>query len=220
MANNDNLIYKAALALQRVTATNYGANITLVKNLPIAAGLGGGSSDAAVTLVSLNKLWDLQLTHTELAAIALTLGADVPSCLAAQACWVEGIGEQITPLELPPLYLVIATPPCPISTIWSYQQIRPPYTPTLGGCALHLQTRDDLVEFLKQQHNDLQNAPLSLVQPTLAALEATGPLLSRMSGSGPSCFGIYGDREGAEAAARQIKQTNPSWWVVATTTRG
>lgn len=113
---DDDLVIRAARALQSATGTTQGAHIELVKRLPQQAGLGGGSSDAASTLLALNRLWQLGLDTPALIKIGTQLGADVPFFLLGQHAWVEGIGEQLTPIELPPVSLLVIKPPDGVST--------------------------------------------------------------------------------------------------------
>lgn len=112
----DNLVYLAAAALKDRYSVSKGAVITLIKNIPVGAGLGGGSSDAATTLWGLNRLWNLNLSVDELATIGLSLGADVPFFVRGFAAWVEGIGERLTPMSLPEPWYLLAIPDCVIST--------------------------------------------------------------------------------------------------------
>ena len=118
------LILRAAQALQSQTESPLGASITLTKRIPMGAGLGGGSSDAATTLVGLNYLWDTRLTPKDLAGLGLTLGADVPVFVYARAAWAEGIGEQLTPIRLPEIWLIIIYPNCSASTAAIFQDPR------------------------------------------------------------------------------------------------
>jgi 4-diphosphocytidyl-2-C-methyl-D-erythritol kinase len=112
----DNLIIRAAKLLQLTTGYNQGARITLEKNLPMGGGLGGGSSDAATTLLALNHLWQTQLSLDELAQIGLQLGADVPVFVRGQNAWAEGIGEILKPITLPDSHFIVLTPDCAVST--------------------------------------------------------------------------------------------------------
>lgn len=112
----DNLVYRAAKVLQDYAHVNLGVDIYLQKNIPVGAGLGGGSSDAATTLQALNVLWGLQLPTATLAQIGLTLGADVPFFVFGEAAWVEGIGEKITAIELPSAWYLLVLPACHVST--------------------------------------------------------------------------------------------------------
>lgn len=111
-----NLIYKAAQLLQQTYIVNQGVKIHLTKRLPLGGGVGGGSSDAATTLMALNHLWSLQLSTEQLMSLALQLGADVPIFIYGHAAWAEGIGEQLSPLVLPELWYLVITPGCQVST--------------------------------------------------------------------------------------------------------
>lgn len=119
---NDNLIYKAAQLLKPFAQNFYGINIHIEKNIPMGAGLGGGSSNAATTLIILNQLWQCQLSQTQLAKYALKLGADVPFFIYGQNAWVEGIGEYITPITLPDASYILLKPDCFISTQQLFSQ--------------------------------------------------------------------------------------------------
>ena len=113
---DDDLVLKAARALQSASGATQGAHIRIAKSIPAQAGMGGGSSDAATTLLALNRLWDLRLTKTELAQIGLTLGADVPFFIQGDHAWVEGIGEQISPIALPKAHFLVVKPESGLST--------------------------------------------------------------------------------------------------------
>lgn len=121
VADADNLVVRAALALQTLSlkkssAMQQGADIGLVKRIPNGGGLGGGSSDAATTLLALNRLWKLNLPLSQLAAIGLPLGADIPVFIHGQTAWAEGVGEQLTPVELPENWYLVLCPKCHVST--------------------------------------------------------------------------------------------------------
>ncbi len=116
VANEDNLITRAARALQKVTGCTLGADITLTKRLPLGGGIGGGSSDCATTLLGLNKLWNLGLDEDTLAVIGLNLGADVPVFVRGRSAWAEGIGDQLTPVALPEHWFVVIHPGVHVST--------------------------------------------------------------------------------------------------------
>ncbi len=113
---SDDLIVKAAQALKNYTGTTYGADVGVIKRLPVGGGIGGGSSDAATTLLGLNALWECHLTTDELLDIAVTLGADVPVFVAGHSAWAEGIGEQLTPMELPAIWFLVLHPGVFVST--------------------------------------------------------------------------------------------------------
>jgi 4-diphosphocytidyl-2-C-methyl-D-erythritol kinase len=215
----DNSVMKAAMALQS-RAKRAGAAIRLTKNIPIAAGLGGGSADAAATLRALDDGWGLDLDEPELDAIALKLGADVPVCLRSQATWMSGIGEQLAPVgAMPPFAIVIAHTRRMLPTLdvfdelqesdWSEEEA-PPEEPWPDVHAL--------IEFLSETRNDLE-APAIRLQPQIADLlrdigAQKGCLLARMSGSGAACFGIFAENVGAKAGAAALNEKG--WWAVAT----
>ena len=113
---SDDLIVKAAQALKNYTGTTYGADVGVIKRLPVGGGIGGGSSDAATTLLGLNALWECHLSTDELLDIAVTLGADVPVFVAGHSAWAEGIGEQLTPMDLPEIWFLVLHPGVFVST--------------------------------------------------------------------------------------------------------
>jgi 4-diphosphocytidyl-2-C-methyl-D-erythritol kinase len=215
----DNLVTRAARYLLAVTGRNEGAHITLEKNLPIASGIGGGSSDAAATLIALAQLWDENLAQLADADLAAKLGADVPVCLRRVPTLMRGIGELLTPApDLPPAWLVLVNPNKPLATKAVFGALGGRYSnPSAAARFTGLSTAADLARALNDGRNDLA-APAGEVMPEiaemLAALEGTtGCLLARMSGSGPTCFGLYGDSQAAGAAAEALKSARPGWWV-------
>ena len=196
-------------------------SIHLEKNLPIASGIGGGSSDAAATLTALNRYWNGGLSDPQLAAIGLPLGADVPMCLMSRPLIARGIGEAIAPVpDFPALSVVLVNPGVGISTPRIFAALKsrenpplPPLPPALDFAAL--------IEWLSQARNDLM-APALLLEPAigeaLEALTAQGAPFVRMSGSGATCFGLFRDMDTAHRAARGILRARPDWFVVATET--
>lgn len=217
----DNLVLEAARALESWAAkhghkTNP-VELTLEKNLPIASGIGGGSSDAATTLLMLAEHWGLPIAVDELAAIGLTLGADVPVCLRAAPTLVAGIGEELQAVAgLPPFALVLANPGVEVPTASVFKAL----AARSGACARPLPacaTVRDLAIYLDHTMNDLA-ASAKTIAPVIMqaenAIAATdGCLLARMSGSGATCFGLYETTAAAEAAANRIAVAQPTWWV-------
>jgi 4-diphosphocytidyl-2-C-methyl-D-erythritol kinase len=216
----DNLVYKAALLMKAGRGAGFGAKITLKKEIPMAAGLGGGSSDAARTLVALNHFWNVNLTLRELAGLGEMLGSDVPFFLYGPVAVVEGRGEIVTPVTLGASYaLVLARPPIEVSTAWAYSQVE---NNTGSGKVLTkgdnniklfcqaLETRDfSLLSSLRR--NDLE----SLVEkrhPVIGEIKGQltieGAVFSAMSGSGPTVFGLFPSREEAE---RALPKLSPNW---------
>ncbi|MGI9133697.1 MAG: 4-(cytidine 5'-diphospho)-2-C-methyl-D-erythritol kinase [Rhodoferax sp.] len=180
----DDLVVRAARALQQACGGRLGAHIGVFKSVPAQAGLGGGSSDAASTLLALNRLWNLRLTLPELMRLGLTLGADVPFCLGGKNAWVEGIGEKISPVSLPSARFVVVKPKAGLETarIFSDPALKRDTEPAIiSGFAA------DAFGFGR---NDLQSVAQKLCPGVTEALEwlSARGLQGRMSGSGSAVF--------------------------------
>lgn len=210
----DNLVLRAARALQAHAGITHGARIELVKHLPVGAGLGGGSADAAATLRGLNHLWGLQLGMDVLQGIAATLGADVPMCLYSSPLRAEGVGDELTLLSpaSSPRWIVLVYPNVKLDTakVFAAWQ-RDPNEAVPDGHVLPLK-------------NDLQATAITLcpvVGEVLHALRAyaTGQVLPRMSGSGTCCFHIFDDEKDARVCASQLATDYPQWWVAVSAIR-
>jgi 4-diphosphocytidyl-2-C-methyl-D-erythritol kinase len=215
-----NLVLKARDALrdhfpERATPVA----IHLEKHLPIASGIGGGSSDAAAALRALKALWGIEAEPEQLAAIGLTLGADVPMCLHGKALIARGIGEDIEQVaDFPRLPMVLANNGVSISTPQVFAALERRDNPSLPLLPI-LSSIDDVCSYLIETDNHLFSATARLtpaIGDTMRTLEDTTPRLVRMSGSGGTCFAIYDSDSEAEAAAATLKQGNPDWFVVAT----
>jgi 4-diphosphocytidyl-2-C-methyl-D-erythritol kinase len=222
----DNLVLKAAMLLAaRVPDLKVGA-FTLDKVLPVAAGIGGGSADAAAALRLLARLNDLTLDDPRLVEVALQTGADVPVCLASRACDMTGVGETLLPLNLPKIPCVLVNPCVPVATKDVFAALGLRNGELLVGATDVLRGTDwpedgssveDWVEALAASSNDLEE-PATRIQPVIgeviAALSATnGAWLVRMSGSGATCFSIYENTADAGRAAEKIRFDHPGWWV-------
>jgi 4-diphosphocytidyl-2-C-methyl-D-erythritol kinase len=222
-SEGDNLVLRAARALAAHLGRGPGARIVLDKQLPLAAGLGGGSADAAATLRGLGRLWQATLAPGELAAMALRLGADVPVCLASRPVRMRGIGEILEPVPgLPRLDLLLVNPGVPVATAAVFAGLGGRVPEAAPGHDRPLD-RADLAGWLARRPNHLE-APARRLAPVidevLAALGAQpGCRLARLSGSGATCFGLFADPAGAAAAAAAIAAARPGWWVRATRTR-
>ena len=211
-AGDDNLILRAA----RLLGGGRGAALVLEKNLPVAAGIGGGSADAAAALRALARLWSLPLPPPP---AVLGLGADLPVCLAGLPARMRGIGERIEPLPgLPPLHLVLVNPGVPVSTLEAFALLaerRNPPLPDIPAFA----TAAELARFAGACRNDLQQPALALapvIGAVTDAIRATpGCLLARMSGSGATCFGLYASPAARDAARTALAGAHPDWWVAA-----
>jgi 4-diphosphocytidyl-2-C-methyl-D-erythritol kinase len=215
----DNLVMRAARLLAAQAGIRAAAALHLDKHLPAAAGIGGGSSDAAATLRALAMLWEVPLDELELMALAMQLGADVPACLAGRAVWVGGIGEEIAPAGvLPEAGIVLANPRRPLPTATVFQCYRGPYR-AAGRFDPVPSDAAGLAAMLASRHNDLTEAARELVPEVGAVLDrlATlpGALLTRMSGSGATCFALFADRAVALAAGKTLALAEPGWWSAA-----
>ncbi len=210
----DNLVVRAARALAAQAGCAAQARLVLDKRLPVASGIGGGSADAAAALRLLSRQWGLSLPG--LAALALTLGADVPACLGARPARMTGVGETLSPVPpLPPLGLLLVNPGVGVSTQAVFRARAAQGGPQSGMAAPAPAWTDAraLAAWLGTVGNDLEAAALSLcpaIGAVLAMMRARpGCLLARMSGSGATCFALFEWPEMAAAAAVDVR---PSWW--------
>jgi 4-diphosphocytidyl-2-C-methyl-D-erythritol kinase len=223
---SDNLVLRAALLLaERVPGLKLG-EFTLDKVLPVAAGIGGGSADAAAALRLLARLNSLSLDDPRLREVALLTGADVPVCLLSRASDMTGVGESLLPLALPKMPCVMVNPCVPVPTRDVFAALGLRSGELLVGASDVLQSPawpeegaslEDWVEALSLSSNDLEE-PARRIQPVigevLSALNATnGAWLARMSGSGATCFAIYENTAEAERASQKLLREHPKWWV-------
>jgi 4-diphosphocytidyl-2-C-methyl-D-erythritol kinase len=222
----DNLVLRAALLLaEHVPGLKLG-EFTLDKVLPVAAGIGGGSADAAAALRLLARLNDLALDDPRLLEVALLTGADVPVCLVSRASGMTGVGETLSPLALPKMPCVLVNPRVAVATKDVFAGLGLRNGELLVGATDVLQSPawpedgaslEEWVEALAENSNDLE-PPAIRIQPVigevLSALNATnGAWLARMSGSGATCFAIYENTAEAQRASRKIRLDHPQWWV-------
>ncbi|MCP8939269.1 4-(cytidine 5'-diphospho)-2-C-methyl-D-erythritol kinase [Alsobacter sp. SYSU M60028] len=222
----DNLVLKAARALEARCPGLPRGSFRLTKRLPVAAGLGGGSSDAAAALRLLAASAGLPAGHGAVVAAAVATGADVSVCLDPSARMMAGIGERVgEKLGLPPLFAVLANPgvAAPTPSVFRELGLRPGQRLREDPGAPPPRGRAALMDWLAARGNDLE-APALRVAPavgeTLAALRATqGCRLARMSGSGATCFGLYDDCHAAARAARTLRTRHPGWWIAPTLLR-
>lgn len=217
----DNLVLRAARLLSAAVGRDPppGAALRLDKALPEAAGIGGGSSDAAATLRALTLLWRHPLDADALAALALKLGADVPACLAAWPVWVGGIGERLEPAaDLPPAGIVLANPRRRLPTADVFRARRAAFSPA-GRFARMPRDAAALAAALAARRNDLTEAAQTLVPEIAVVLDRLArlpeALIARMSGSGATCFALFPDRAAALAAGAALARAEPSWWSAA-----
>jgi 4-diphosphocytidyl-2-C-methyl-D-erythritol kinase len=209
----DNLVLRAARALAAATGRAPLAALTLRKHLPVASGIGGGSADAAAALRALNALWGTGLSKAALRAVGATLGADVPVCVESRPARMQGIGEMLSEAPvLPPLGLLLVNPrlALPTPAVFGARVGGFSTPPTLPEAFADARA---LADWLRPLGNDLQDAAIGLcpaIAAVLAAISAQpGCLLSRMSGSGATCFGLFATAPEAAAAAARLPA---EWW--------
>lgn len=219
--DSGNLVLKARDALRAAFPENAAqpVAIALEKNLPVASGIGGGSSDAAATLRALKQLWRIPAGTVELADLALPLGADLPMCLAGRPLFARGIGEQLEPVtHFPALHLVLVNPGVAVETPKVFRALASRDNPVLAS----LDSADTVLDWLAATRNDLEPAAVSMepsIAKVLTALRSSGASFARMSGSGATCFGIFDSATAASRAAMAISAQHPNWFSAATTTR-
>jgi 4-diphosphocytidyl-2-C-methyl-D-erythritol kinase len=220
-ADADNLVLKAARALaERIPGAVLGA-FDLEKNLPVAAGLGGGSSDAAAALRLIAQANNLTRDDPRLYEAACATGADVPVCLDPRVRLMRGIGEKLSkPFNWPPLPAVLVNPGAALATklvFAGWRLAAEPPIPTDVAALQKVSTHDQLLRLLRTQPNDLEAAAITLapvIAEALAALRAVADCdLARMSGSGSTCFGLFASADAAKRAANALQGSNPQWWV-------
>ncbi len=221
--NEDNLVYKAAKLLMDEFQVTSGVEIDLRKFIPTAAGMGGGSSDAAAVFVGVNRMFKLGLSKQQLMERSVAIGADVPFCVLRGTALAEGIGEVLTPLpSLPKCFVLIAKPPINVSTKFVYTNLRAnelTWHPDIDGQIQAL--RDgNLEEVCRKMGNVLENVTIP-AYPIISTIKEKmlrcGAVNAMMSGSGPTVFGIFSEREQAEKAAELLREEEKIRQVFVTT---
>lgn len=216
--HGDNLVFRAARALRHRFGIAEPVRLFLDKRLPVAAGLGGGSADAAATLRLLCRLWSIAPDDPGVLAIASELGADAPACLIGRTCRGDAKGDQLSPVDGAsvagmPLLLVNPRLPCPTGPVFA----------AWDGMDRGALGRGDVLSVARAGRNDLEGPAVALVPqiaPVLAALEATAPELARMSGSGATCFALYSSESARDAASTAISAQFPAYWQMASRVAG
>ncbi|BAU76502.1 4-(cytidine 5'-diphospho)-2-C-methyl-D-erythritol kinase [Metapseudomonas furukawaii] len=201
--HDSNLIVRAARKLQVESGCRLGADIWLDKRLPMGGGIGGGSSDAATTLLALDRLWSLDWSEDRLAALGLTLGADVPVFVRGRAAFAEGVGEQLTPVELPEPWFLVAVPQVFVSTaeIFSDPELTRNSPPIKVRSLLGGDSRNDCQPVVEKRYPEVRNALMELNKFTSA----------RLTGTGACVFGSFPNRGDADKVRRQLPATLPSF---------
>jgi 4-diphosphocytidyl-2-C-methyl-D-erythritol kinase len=225
---NNNLVYKASFLLKKYTSDNNGAKITLHKNIPVSAGLGGGSSDAAYTLSGLNRLWNLGLSNRKLSTLGLKIGSDVPFFLNGSFAIVSGKGEKVAPLKLnkSTIALLLVKPDISVSTTWAYTHfdktfgqnlVRGVYPGKLTKKPVDIKLfcqalkKKDFAFLSTILNNDLEKVVIErypVVGEIKARLLENGALISSMSGSGPTVFGVFESKKKALNVADKMGAVN------------
>ncbi len=213
-----NLVVKAAQALREYLGEKRGAALTLVKNLPVASGIGGGSADAAATLRLLGRLWNAHIPVPDLERIALSLGSDVPACLSSATQMVRGRGELLQGVDvsgLPGMPMLLVNPGVGISTARVFKAWDQVDRGALAAGSLE--------GLIASGRNDLEAAAVAIA-PVIADVlgelrQCAGVRLARMSGSGATCFALFDEEADAKAAATVIRARQADWWVMETRIR-
>lgn len=219
----DNLVYKAARLVCETFGIEKGVRITLEKNIPIAAGMAGGSTDAAAVFHGLNELWGLSMSTERMQELAVRLGADIPYCIMGGTALSEGIGEKLTPLPSPPdAVVLIAKPQISVSTKYVYENLHADQLrqhPDIDGMVAAIR-EGSLAGITGRMENVLETVTQTSY-PVIGQIKEMmlkeGAMNSLMSGSGPTVFGIFDNKEKAEAAGQRIRESKLSDEVFVTT---
>ena len=222
---SDDLVLKAATALQQESGTSMTAALQLTKSVPFGAGLGGGSADAAACLRLLNSFWKLDWSMEALMTLGANIGSDIPACLMNAPCRMTGRGEHVTKIDmLPILFCVLVNPGVHLSTAEIFRKLN---TSKIDADKRNkpneklpdLTTYEALYNYLQNTGNDLLSPAMEIAPSIGLVLEAisnTGADISAMTGSGSTCFGLFKDEVSAHHAKEQLKELFPDYWVEAT----
>lgn len=219
----EDLTARAITGLAEICGRRPDVSVTLEKHIPVAAGLGGGSADAAAAIRLLCREWDVDHNDPRVRAFTETLGADVPMCLYSRPAWIAGTGEQVTPVaDCAALNLLLVNPLVPLSTAQVFGAYAPNETGSMDGSHVDLSSTASVLAFLEHQRNDLAAPAQDLcpvITDVLEDLAQSGDCgLVRMSGSGPTCFAVFEDPESCDRAAGELGARHPDWWVSSTRT--
>ena len=212
----DNLVLRALDRMRKEFNITAGAKVTLVKNIPIAAGVGGGSSDAATAMLAAAKMWEMpESALPTMMKIGAKVGADIPACLFRRPCFASGFGQVLKAApEVAEMGVLLVNPGIKVSTPAVFERRRGGFSPFMADPSANLKSGSSLIGFLRGRENDLTDAALSLCPPIQDILWAfediKGCRLARMSGSGATCFGLFDTMAAAEAALDRFN--NPNWW--------
>ena len=222
---SDDLVLKAATALQQESGTSMSAALQLTKSVPLGAGLGGGSADAAACLRLLNSFWKLDWSMEALMTLGANIGSDIPACLMNAPCRMTGRGEHVTKIDmLPILFCVLVNPGVHLSTAEIFRKLNTSKIDadkrnTPNEKLPDLTTHEALYKYLQNTGNDLLSPAMEIAPSiglVLDAISNTGADISAMTGSGSACFGLFKDEVSARHAKEQLKELFPDYWVEAT----
>ena len=212
--DDSNLVVQAAKFMAQTHSKSLDCQIILEKNLPMASGIGGGSSDAAAVMRALSQYWSVPLPNVD---ELMALGADIPVCMNKGLTLMQGAGEDVTQLSTAPNWgLVLVNPSVGVSTSAVFNALDSKQNPPMQN------VEENCVDiaWLGDQRNDLEAPAMAMVREVAAVVEAISAApqcqVARMSGSGATCFGLFADVEHANAAAERLQKAHPNWWVVST----
>ena len=226
LVDGENLVLKAKRAFASWLGVTVSGDFRLKKNIPVAAGLGGGSSDAAAAIRALLKVYDRDENTKTFIRQSASIGADVPVCLQNSAAWMCGLGERVTPVSgLTPLPALLVNPGVKLSTAAVFKTLNAkPLQPEEAGPPPPFpgwRNPQEAAVWLNEGRNDLEAPAIALEPAVKSVLDALrrldGCMLRRLSGSGPTCFGIFLSQDAAAEAASEMRRSYPNWWVQATT---
>lgn len=207
-----NIVRKTA---EMINGGNMGAEITLYKNVPVAAGMGGGSSNAAATLKGLSELWGIYIEEEKMMKIAKELGADVPMCLVGKPLVAKGIGEEITRVEnMPSFDIVAVNPNVELESKKVFDELEKTDNEALPELP-KTEDKNEWVQYLKKCRNDMQRCATNIVpeiNECVKILEQTNAEIIRMTGAGATVFALYSSAQEAQNAQTMIQQQKPKYW--------
>ena len=209
----DNLICKVANQLKEKYGVNKGADIELIKRIPVAAGMAGGSTDAAAAYLALNELWGLGLDSGELCELAVKLGADIPYCIIGGTALAEGIGEELTVIkDMPSCHIVVAKPEIGVSTPWVYKELDKKgidVHPDIDGVRKAIEDGDvhKICDLIGNVLEPVTAGEHEVIGKLEKIMEDNGAIRAFMTGSGPTVFGIFDNKETAEGAYKAVEES-------------
>lgn len=208
----NNLIFRAAKFMKEYYGIKEGIEIHLKKNIPVAAGMAGGSTDAAATMLAMNEMFELGQTKEKLMELALRLGADIPFCILGGTALAEGIGEKLTPLPAPPdASILVVKPPVMVSTKWVYETLRAntlTQHPDIDGMVTALQqgSLSGIAERMENVMETVTEKRYPIIADIKKMMIEKGALNAVMSGSGPSIFGVFEQEPQANEACKYVRE--------------